>query len=774
MVHRFDLSAPRWRAAGTVASAALFFLAVCLCSAATSKGMTIFLILLTLCTVFLCYERMRDRFQPPIFALGLLVLMDGLSCFYAVAGKFALMEFLKVLCAFCLALLLLAYTGEQNPGRRAASVLAGCCAIAGLVSIDLLSTRWLSTPVLALLGQFTTDYAHLDAVEEGVRLLSVFMAPNPFAGCMGIGVLLSLGLAATAETPGARAVHLVCLSVTSLAFMLAFSMGACLTILPAFLVLLALTGRERRAGLLLFMAETLVVTMLAAFPISLTSMTTWTGVRPIPLLCTVGGAAALCALELLWGRRAAARLSGHGRAVLYVSIGLAAALAAFAAAACLLTTGVTLQPGETLRRSAYPEPGAYTLSSQAGGPAAVTVESQNRAGAIMHTSDLLYSGPLDQAAFTVPEDSLVVYFTFSAEAEVQLDRVEYRGEGGSGGVPLGYRLLPGFVANRLQGLRANQNAIQRFIFFEDGMKLFRRSPVVGLGLGGFENGLRAVQSFDYGTRYVHNHYIQALVDTGVVGLALFLALLAVSGLAVWRARRTQALSPALGAALVFMAGHAMVEVVFSYYAYLPIAFGVFAAISLCCANALPVPAWAEKKGVRPGLLLGTSALMLVFGVLLSLNMTAGRLARNTSELADLERAAALDRFEWADYMLSYVVWSANREVDGATRQKADEYAARLERLESNSIPIRLAEYYFKTGRPERGLSMVEQYVGYVSASTDGWQKAFDLLEEYEQDTQAYRTGVAHIVELLYAWNEKNMGHIELDEHAQAFIARVCP
>jgi len=749
----------------------LFFFAVCLCSAGTVKKTAIVLIVLVLSAAFLSWERMRDRLQPPMLALALVVLMDTVSVAYAAAAKFALYEILKVICAFCLALLLLAALGKVRPERGAAVVLEGCCAIAGLVSIDLLSTRWISTPVLSLLGMFTADYTELGVVEIGVRMTSIFMNPNVFAGCIGIGVLLSLGLASSAGSRGERTAHLVCLSVNSLAFILAFSMGACAAIVPAFLVLLALDGKERRIGLLLLMVETLVITALCAFPISLTSMTAWDGVRPVPLLCTAAGAAALCALDLLAGRRLCAKLAGREKIALCLAGALAAALVVFLIAACTLTTGATLQGGESLRRSAYPKPGSYTVTAETDGEASVTIRSQNRADTMMHTSSVLYSGPLSQAAFTVPEDSLVVWFEFGTADGVRLERVDYSGEGGSGSVPLGYRLLPAFIANRLQGLRANQNAIQRFVFFEDGLKIFLRSPVVGMGMGAFENGVRGVQSFLYDTKYAHNHYIQALAETGLVGLALFLGLLAVSALAVWKARR-EPLAPALGAALAFMAVHGAVEVVFSSYPYLPIAFGVFAAISMCGGSALPRPAWAETKGAKNGLLIGCCALLAVFGIMLGCNLAALGMVNETSDLAALERAAALDPFEQADYMLTYVVRVTGTTPDEDVRETADRYAERLEDIPSNIIPYYLASYYLDTGRTDEALEQSERYVTYVSASADTWQNTFRLLQYYEQDTDAYRAGVAHIADLLDAWNQKNMGHITLDEDVQAFIDRM--
>lgn len=733
--------------------------------------MAIVSIFLMLSSAFLFYDRLRSRITPPVIALALMVLMDGISCAYALSGKFALYEFLKVTVSFCIALVLLAFIGTENPERRVSILLEGCAAIAGLVSIDLLSTRWVSTPVLTVLGWFTSDYTDLEVVEEGVRMISMFMYANPFAACMGIGVLLGLGLTVTCENRRGRVPHLICLSLNSLAFVLAFSMGACAMILPAFLLLLVLTNREHRTGLLILMAETLVVTLVCAFPISLTSMTAWTGVRPIPLLCAVGGAAVLCILDMLLGQRVADRLKGHERAVLCLLAALLAAAVAFAIAACTLTTAAALRPGETLRRSAYPKPGAYTLTAEADGAPNVVIESQNRENTIMHTYSELYQGPLSQAAFIVPEDSLVVWFRFSANEAATLESVEYSGENGSGSVPLKYRLLPGFIANRLQGLRVNQNAIQRFAFFEDGLELFRRSPVVGLGLGAFASAANSVQSFYYYTKYTHNHYIQVLAETGLVGLVLFLGLLAVSAVCVWRGRK-KPLAPALGATLLFLALHGAVEGIFSYYASMPMIFAVFAAIGLCCGDELPLPGWAEKKAVKNGLLLGICALLVLFGVLLGCNIAAYNLVSDSTNLEQLEQAAALDPFEKADYMLTYVVQVTGTEPEEEIREKADRYAERLGELDSNSIPYYLSEYYLDSGRTALGLEQAERYVSYVASDLIAWQKTFALLERYEQDTEEYRAGVRHIADLLNQWNEENMGSIELDEQAQAFIERM--
>ena len=97
-------------------------------------------------------------------------------------------------------------------------------------------------------------------------------------------------------------------------------------------------------------------------------------------------------------------------------------------AAYNITGPASLQRGEGLRRAAYPEPGTYTLAVEADAGLTVTIESQNQQETMMHTSTELYRGEASGAQFAVPEDSLVVYFNFSAPETVRVESVTYQNE----------------------------------------------------------------------------------------------------------------------------------------------------------------------------------------------------------------------------------------------------------------------------------------------------------------------------------------------------------
>ena len=767
---------------------AMFF-AVCLSSTNTAKNSAVFFVVLAFVSGIAGFKRLRQRFTLPMMALALFVAIGGVSTFYAVAGKFALNEFIKLLIAFCMAVILLATIPGKDavPAKRIASVLGGFTAIAGLVSIDMISTRILSGAVTGLLNVFSKDYTpEFTGLEVGTRILSIFQNPNVFGSIIGLGVLLSLGLVLTSENSRERTIYLVCLYVNALAFLLAFSMGAIAFIAVAFLVYLLLELPQRRARLFILMAETLVLTLISTALISLTSFEKWNGIRPLPLLCAVGGSALLCLTDKFIGQAISRKLADHGKLLFILISSALVAAAAFALLAYNLTGSVTLNPNEKLRRSAYPAPGEYTINAPADGDVNVIINYQNEQDTMMHTETTLYRGALSDAKFTVPEDSLVVYFTFSSKNGATIDSAECVGPE-TVTIPLQYKLLPSFIANRLQGLFANENAIQRVVFFEDGMKIFSRSPIIGRGLGSFENGIMSAQSFYYETKYAHNHYVQTLAETGVIGFVSFILLLVVSAAAVWFDRRKKdschPLTPALGAALVFIAGHTAMEVNFSYYAYLPIAFAVIALIALCCGASIPVPVLAKEK-VKNYAVLSCAVLTAVFFYFLMENISAANLVDTKPSMETLVKAAESDKFEYADYMLTYIKASSSSNFSDnvEVQNQALEYAEQLSELESNSIALVLAEFYFnyyykisKAGNDQclrNAIHTIEKYLHYVASSDTAWNNAMNLMMTYRNleakmnprnPNPEYEAGFKRIAEFYNEWNANNIGTITLSD-----------
>ncbi len=747
----------------------LFFLIMCLGHHSTARPTLLILAGLVLVLGIVRFRTLRDRIHLPLIALTLFVTMGGVSTFYAVSGKFALEEFLGIAVAFCAGALLLLLPGEGTaPARKIASVLAWASALAGLFSIDLIATKLLSGTLHVFFSLISSSFMDLTGVEVGVRMISIFGNANIFAGCIGIGVLLSLSLVLSSETKWERRAHVCCLYINSLAFLLAFSMGASASIAVAFPVFLLLEHKDRRGDLFLLMINTLVVAAAGVAVCSVTALDRWDGIQPIPLVCLVVGSALLCLLHELVGCRLARVLAGKGKLLTAMTVTLLVLLVGFLVTAYNVTGPVQLSKGDSLNRAAYPAPGSYTISAVGGENVQVTIRSQNKHETMMHTYTDLYKGALNETSFTVPEDSLVVYFLLSAKQDTTLEQMVYTGPSGEGSVPLGYPLLPGFIANRLQGLFANQNAIQRTVFFEDGIKIFKMRPIFGFGLGAFMSVVQSVQDFYYETRYVHNHYIQTLLETGLVGLFLFVSLLVLSAVCILKARKRDdfhPLTPALGAALVFMCVHAGVEMAFSVYCYLPLAFGVFVLIDLCCGHTLPLPG----KQIRTAFCVIGAVLLLVFSFFLTRNMTARNITNQTKSFETYDRAASMDPFEWKDYAINYMLSSTRADAGDAIRQRGDYYARRLDRGHSNIVYLCLTQYYLALGQTEQAMRMAQTHAGYVASSSREWSNLMNTLAQYAKTDPVFLDGVARLVKMMETWNEEHIGHVELDKQAQAFV-----
>jgi tetratricopeptide (TPR) repeat protein len=90
---------------------------------------------------------------------------------------------------------------------------------------------------------------------------------------------------------------------------------------------------------------------------------------------------------------------------------------------------------------------------------------------------------------------------------------------------------------------------QRYDYWKVALAAFREQPVAGIGAGGFENRYAAEKRYTKHSRYVHDLWLRALSETGIVGLALLLSALVatLAGLVRARLRSPPELHPAVAA-----------------------------------------------------------------------------------------------------------------------------------------------------------------------------------------------------------------------------------
>lgn len=753
----------------------------------------------------------RQRFGAQAGFVLAYTALCGASCYYADSGYLAYTDFLRLLPGFFVYWLFLWFSGRGRlRGWQGGTALSILSAVISFLSIDATGTRWFSGAFQALAGHFTNDYGMYTGLETGVRITSITENPNVYAGIAGLGVLLGLSLALGADGRGERLLHLCCLALNALGFVLVFSVGAAGFIVAAFAAFLLFQPKGERLRAAVLMAETLAVTMAGTAAVYAAVFDGTKEFSLVPLAAMAVCCAALCGLDGVLAPRLTAALGRHPRAMLTALLGVVLAAAVYAVAAMNVAGPAALAPGETLERAANLSGGTYTCAVESSGAAAVQIVSQNQQELILHTETELYSGAADGAAFTVPEDAQAVWFRFSLPEGGTLSAVSYSGTQ-DGALKLHYRLLPGFIANRLQGIWANENAAQRVQFWRDGLKLWQRHPVLGNGMGAMEVGLFSVASFYYETKYAHNHFVQCLMDVGAVGLVCFLGILVTSAGLFLRGRRQKERSPllpGLGAGLVFMVLQATMQVDFSAHSFLPVAFGVFALLNITSrdAPALPAAYAAPAPAVEPqrkgkgkrgaqtpepapapvpvpvetgeGRSRLRGALRLaypVFGAVCALMLCCHFYANwyvysgSGDPYSRMDRAAAIDPLFKVNYLQTYLLYGMDSDSVEVKRALPD-HAARLAQERMNADPNYAVEYYFSTGDAQSAVDALLEHLAYNRARPGAWQYAFDLLLNNSDGSEEYRVQALRVADALTAWNAQSMEEIPLTDLNKTYLA----
>ncbi len=86
--------------------------------------------------------------------------------------------------------------------------------------------------------------------------------------------------------------------------------------------------------------------------------------------------------------------------------------------------------------------------------------------------------------------------------------------------PLGEKAAPAFA--RITNISLQEkNVLERGIFYKDALEVYKDNPVLGTGGGGWAGVYKQYASYAYNSRAVHNHFLQTMVETGTVGIIMY-------------------------------------------------------------------------------------------------------------------------------------------------------------------------------------------------------------------------------------------------------------
>lgn len=741
-------------------------------------------------------DRKRLWNAPSLLLLGYAA-WSWLTIFWAMSGKFHLREGSKILIAVFFFLFVALHKRVDSAfARHVISVIAGLSALFAFMSVEAVTTGLTKT----VLGPLGVD---VETVKfTGERLYGIFGNSNIEASIYAVGIFCALALVCGAEKKEARALWAAALFCSAFAFLLAFSMGAMACFGAAVAVYLIFAGEERGAALMCMLeaaVPALACMLAAAGPLSAGS-----GAVLAEMLF---GTAVTVLLELTLAGRLAAVLGRHQKLMVGVLLGVVLCVLVYVIAALNVTGPYTTVEGGWLDRTVRLDAGGHTLTVEADGALQYTIETQSRQQIMSGDQGVVSKGAVEgPITFVLPDDTEACRIILSGEAGVTVTSAVIDG---TRKLPLHYKLLPDFAANRIQRIALSNSQVERAVYREDAIKLFARSPIVGHGVGAFETGITSVQSFPYETKYVHNHYLQILLEDGVIGFALYAGALVTMLLALWKKRRQMSdgglrmIYPALcaefamsGAQMCWDVSMSMIIFLCMTYALYGLVVGTFAEPFREKAAAAEAGGARKKKApvkkrdlslyVRNAGIGFTAVVMLTLCGNLYAGAKMSAPVSSTDEfMENLRTAARLDLYERNDKMLSYVMTSLDEDSEDSEdhRAQADEYAERLAGVQSNTIPRYLVGYYLQTRQYEKAIDEAILGAAYSASDADTWNNCAELLDQVlfqniltplltGDDRDTLMAKLTDYRDALQAYNAQAVVPLELNEEAQAFFDKI--